>query len=762
MKKRKKHFKYYNQIYTLIILLFIIIYVPQPVESKEIIVYGYLGYWSDPGGGWTLNSIDWDALTHVVDAFGIPQSDGTIDSAGLRKTTLTAKAHEKKTRCHVSLGGWGGSWGFKSAVQPGTVDKFITNIYNLVVANNYDGVDIDWEFPDRYFSSAGLPAESDLFNLFMEKLYNKFKDPASAKTFDNKPLEVTFCFSPYYVNEVNWSSIGQYCDYAFMMGYDYSNPWNGPLRNNSWSYNTAGQYRESSVHGACEYIVSVGFPQDKIILGCPFYSTSPTTGFRPSYSFIRQALINDWADYLGFYTSPGPYPGPAEARVEYASNIYYVNDTNSFIHKITYATNQHQPGIGIWEISQCYPYPDLWNIIKRYIIRPVTVEEISIIPSIITNEWNNNVTFLLKVSSFPGSISNITINLSAIAGMTNCLMTNISGNFFRHTCLVTNFTPKGIKNFPIKIINTIQFITNIQISAEVQSISVITQAMAVPDTITNNKIKNIIFTAKAKSRWAEIDEVSINLSPIGGNTSMIMTNISGMTDFMCEYSNAFGITAGDKQLIITAVDKKSNSGTAVIPFKVIDKYPPEPPDKVKALTDRNHIILSWSKGSDETGILGYKIYRGRKKNDCSVISPLIKDTNWIDTSAEIGHEYYYAVKTIDTSQNESKYSKYVSARPFVLKDGEVILEDNYFTGDDDIDTSFNFNLKNAGQVIIKLYSLDGMLIDTIFDEWITAGDKQIYWYMPPEQRSLLGSSVYLIYIITPDFKKTVKVMIFKK
>ena len=94
-------------------------------------VFGYLGYWNNPPR-WSLNSIDWDALTHVIDSFAIPGSGGTLNSTDLRKSTLINTAHLNNTRAMFSVGGQTGSTYFSSiCANPSARATLINNITNL-------------------------------------------------------------------------------------------------------------------------------------------------------------------------------------------------------------------------------------------------------------------------------------------------------------------------------------------------------------------------------------------------------------------------------------------------------------------------------------------------------------------------------------------------------------------------------------------------------------------------------------------------------
>jgi len=295
-------------------------------------VYGYLGSWSAPSG-WTLDTIDWDALTHVLDAFAIPNSNGTVDTSQIRGAVLVNKAHSKNTRCMFSAGGATGSGGFATATKADYRTTFVNNLINIMTTNGYDGIDIDWEFPRS--------GDKSNFMAFMQQLYNAVK--SSGNGYDGQPRELTFYTTTgWYDDGVDWGTIGNYVDYAIQSGYDWGNPANAPLHNTGTLTSAAGYVFEQSIDGFAQSIISRGFPREKFLLGLPFYS-------KPSNV--------DWGNHGTF----------SSYNTTYAEGSYsgqWFTDNQGYTDKLQYIRDQGRPGIAIWEISQIYPLTDLWNTIK--------------------------------------------------------------------------------------------------------------------------------------------------------------------------------------------------------------------------------------------------------------------------------------------------------------------------------------------------------------------------------------------------------------
>jgi len=301
-------------------------------------VYGYLGSWNNPSG-WTLDTIDWEALTHILDAFAVPSTitPGVVDTTTLRGTVLINKAHEKNVRCLMSVGGAAGSEGFPKAVTPLTKDSFVTNLVSIMNSFGYDGIDIDWEFPREWDKTYNMQ--------FMQSLYLAIK--SSPPAFDGKPKELTFYTTTgFYDAGYDWNEINNYVDRIIQSGYDWKNPYNAPLYNpGKTQWPETNIPFEASINGFAQHLISMGVQRQKFLLGLPFYGSGNT----------------NWGDVSASIT-PTYEPTPAEG--------YYVNqwytDNSGFQAKINYIKNEGRPGIAIWEVSKIYPKTDLWQTIKIY------------------------------------------------------------------------------------------------------------------------------------------------------------------------------------------------------------------------------------------------------------------------------------------------------------------------------------------------------------------------------------------------------------
>src|SRR5438309_7109856 len=89
-------------------------------------------------------------ISHVAHAFAIPNSDGTLKIDGISSQIpgFVRTVHQNNKKAVLSVGGWSGSSNFSGvAADSNKRHLFASALKTFCVSNNYDGVDIDWEYP---------------------------------------------------------------------------------------------------------------------------------------------------------------------------------------------------------------------------------------------------------------------------------------------------------------------------------------------------------------------------------------------------------------------------------------------------------------------------------------------------------------------------------------------------------------------------------------------------------------------------------------
>src|SRR5690606_24770035 len=88
-------------------------------------------------------------LDYIVLSFIQPKGDGSITSESwFPNPGLVDAAHNNGIKIIVGIGGYGGSDGFSPmAADSNSRKNFTNNVVNYCLANNFDGIDLDWEYP---------------------------------------------------------------------------------------------------------------------------------------------------------------------------------------------------------------------------------------------------------------------------------------------------------------------------------------------------------------------------------------------------------------------------------------------------------------------------------------------------------------------------------------------------------------------------------------------------------------------------------------
>jgi glucuronoarabinoxylan endo-1,4-beta-xylanase len=92
--------------------------------------------------------------------------------------------------------------------------------------------------------------------------------------------------------------------------------------------------------------------------------------------------------------------------------------------------------------------------------------------------------------------------------------------------------------------------------------------------------------------------------------------------------------------------------------------PPAAPTGLTAQAGNNLVLLEWDNNLEED-LAGYNVYRSVTSGSghAKVNGTLVVDSNYLDTDVVNNQTYYYIVKAVDESSNESNASNEVSATP---------------------------------------------------------------------------------------------------
>ncbi len=254
-----------------------------------------------------------------------------------------------------SFGGWTWSGGFAQAAK--NPAAFANSCYNLVNdprwAGVFDGIDIDWEYPNACGLSCDTSGAAAFKNL-LQALRAKFgsKLVTAAITADGT--------SGGKIDAADYGGAAQYVNWYNVMTYDYFGAWaaQGPTAPHSPLTGYAGIPTAGfSSDAAIQKLKSKGVQGSKLLLGIGFCGRGWTgvTQSAPGGSATGPAPgkyeqgIEDYKVLKASCPATGTVAGTAYAKC--GSNWWSYDTPATIAGKISYAKTQGLGGAMFWELS---------------------------------------------------------------------------------------------------------------------------------------------------------------------------------------------------------------------------------------------------------------------------------------------------------------------------------------------------------------------------------------------------------------------------
>jgi chitinase len=330
-------------------------------ESKKVII-GYV-----PGfrGELDTDNIEARKLTHINYAFvNVKDSMAWLtnlatDSINFRKLN-SLKQDNPDLKILISLGGWSWSENFSDAVLTENSRKKFTDS-NIAIVGKYDldGVDIDWEYP-------GFRGEDNVFRdedrqnfTLMFKSLREGLDALSAISGKKYLLTTAVPEFKAFLEKTDMDEVAKYLDYVNLMTYDFYVPAGDTVGHHSNLFPTRDGKGRSADTGVNDFI-KAGVPEEKIVLGIPFYGHSwimksaDNNGIERmadsvvrggGYTFIKDSVLNS-DGFIRYWD--------AQAQAPYLFNketkqLVVYDDEESVKIKCQYVKDKNLAGVMFWQ-----------------------------------------------------------------------------------------------------------------------------------------------------------------------------------------------------------------------------------------------------------------------------------------------------------------------------------------------------------------------------------------------------------------------------
>jgi fibronectin type 3 domain-containing protein len=148
------------------------------------------------------------------------------------------------------------------------------------------------------------------------------------------------------------------------------------------------------------------------------------------------------------------------------------------------------------------------------------------------------------------------------------------------------------------------------------------------------------------------------------------TKLNGSLLSSSNYSDNSVTNGTTYYYVVTAVDMSSNesdNSNQVSATPYADTMPPAAPTGLAATAGEGTVSLNWNDNT-EGDLAGYNVYRSTISGGpyTKLNGSLLVSSAYIDNSVTNGTTYYYVVRAVDTSSNESGNSNQVPATPINL------------------------------------------------------------------------------------------------
>ncbi len=370
----------------IILMLLITVSIVKAQPCKEVIAYYPNWQWYDRGNLVGPTTIDYSKYTIINYSFFSPQTNGTLaqtdtwadenlllgqpdwqNGGYIANTSLIDLAHNNNVKVLASIGGWTLSSNFPAiAADSAKRATFAGECVRLINQFNFDGVDLDWEYPG-YAAHNGTPNDGPNFTALLQNIRDSLD---ALELITGNDYMITSCFSadPAKMTFVEWANVNNIIDYFNLMTYDFFGAWDPASNHNSPLYAPAVGNPSFNLNATFININQVyGIPASKINLGVAFYGRSVTSctslhgsnsGTPDNSTFWEDEgspLYYNIQKKMNLFTSYWD----STAQVPYLlgnnlSTFVSYDNKESVARKAAYVLQNDAAGVIIWELTGDY------------------------------------------------------------------------------------------------------------------------------------------------------------------------------------------------------------------------------------------------------------------------------------------------------------------------------------------------------------------------------------------------------------------------
>jgi chitinase len=335
-------------------------------------VIGYATRWNPARDG------DIGKLDMLIFAFA-EIKDGRVtlgEAAAKRLDALTAlKQKDPRLKVDISVGGWGAGGFSEAAGTRAGRAAFVESAVAMIVANNADGLDVDWEYPGHHESGiASSPGDRRNFTLLLKALRARL-DAAGATDGRHYALSIAVADGPF-ISGIDIAAVNRYVDWFNLMTYDFCNSMTPDTCHHAGLHASTLAPADARTAGrAVRQFLAAGVPARKLVIGVALYGrefgdVNPAHDglYQPYGKYIGEIpwpkLKTDFIDKNGFVRHWDPHADAAWLWNPQTRIFISYDDPESIAAKTAFVKALRLGGIMYWEQS-LDPADDLLDAIRH-------------------------------------------------------------------------------------------------------------------------------------------------------------------------------------------------------------------------------------------------------------------------------------------------------------------------------------------------------------------------------------------------------------
>ncbi|MDB9480849.1 glycosyl hydrolase family 18 protein, partial [Dolichospermum circinale CS-537/03] len=410
------------------------------------IVGGYIGSWNLDSN--TPVDTPFNKLTHLFYSFADVTSTGTVqlpqDGTGTGDIAKLQqiKAQNPNLKIMLSIGGATENDFSSAAATVQSRANFAQSAIQLMKTNGFDGLDIDWEYPEANEDNNYIQLLAQLRTQINQASQNDGKQYLLTTALSGSPYQLSasdYGGNPYDFSPQDLKATSDYVDFINVMSYDYHGPWENTTNHQSALYKSTNDntYNAAKVNTnwAIQHYLSAGVPATDIVLGIPLYGRTWTgVNAGSNNGLFQQGTGSSERTYRELYNLLGTngyqsfWDNSAKVPYIYSSQtkVFSTYENNqSILGKTDYVKQQGLGGAFFWEITQDLPItnPDsLINVaatnlgINNVVLPTITL---AVSPSSVLENGPNNLIYTFTRTGATTNTLTVKYNVAGTATFNN-------------------------------------------------------------------------------------------------------------------------------------------------------------------------------------------------------------------------------------------------------------------------------------------------------------------------------------------------------